>query len=220
MTNEEFLEREKTHYESLKDFKIINNFLTYSKYAIPLENLSIEKIFSFCPGLFNLEPTDIIKVIYSCKLLSKPTLTNEEINYLNNYTDGYLNIKKHLTNNIEYKVNNSTIPLETLERDIKGLELPILFSDNEAFINSIGAKIIREKLDIYYQEMDSGLANNKARVRKKNGINGSDPSLDRNYLEYEEFHERLNNYQSAGFITIFLIAFTVVTTMVLLMMIK
>ena len=221
MTNEEFITTKKSLYESLRDINVLNNHLVYQNYSVPLDNLSIEKIFSFCPGLFNLEPADIIKVIYTCKLLSKNELTDIETNYLINYTKSYLNIKKYLLNNMEYIINGTPISLETLERDIKGFELPILFSDDDAFKNSMGASIIRKELDSYYNSMDNGgMEKDLQRVRKKNGISSSDPSLDRNYLEYQEFHDKLNSYQNAGFVTIFLIGFTIITTLIVLMMIK
>lgn len=221
MTNEEFLAMQKKYNNNISDIYIINNSLVWNNYSVILDNLSLEKISSYCPVLFSLEPLDIIKVIYTCKLLSKSTLTNQEKEYLINYTKSYLFIKKHLLNNMEYKVNDKVIDNSILERDIKGIELPILFSDDDAFKNSLGAQIIKKELDKYYEEMNiGGIDYSLQRVRKKNNIPSSDPSIDMNYLEYKEFHNKLNNIQNAGFVTIFLLGFTIVTTIIILMMIK
>lgn len=201
--NQLYLDSVKNMYESLHDFSITNNVLYYKKdnvvYQLPL----IVNLSAFNPALYSLSPEEIINVLYVYQLLYKSVLSDQEKELMVKYTNKYF----------EYNNNPELSP-----SNVFGLSIPVYTSYDDAFANSPGAMIIRAELTSKnealekYQNSVEGRQKQMVRTLKKDDLPNTEA-----YLEYEEFANKLNRIQNAGFTTIFIIIGTVVATAISLL---
>lgn len=195
MDNSIYFNNIKNNYDSLSDMFIKNNVLCYQNYSLPLTcDLRI-----FNPNLFLLNPEDIINIIYIYQLIQKKDLTEIEKNSLVKYAQIYFEIK-----NDSNKVNEQF-----------GFSIPIYMAYDESCENNLGAIILKDeytKLCENNEKMDSSKNAQYVRVLKNNNL----PSQSE-YDDYLEFHEKVNQIQNAGFVTIFLILFAISTTLITLL---
>lgn len=204
MTNEEYLSLMKKQYDSLANFYIKNNILFLKTpsmtYQLPL-SIPLNTIH---PNVFNTNEINIINILYIYQLLYKPNLTEIEINAVNTYTNNYLNLeqKKMVGENIS-------------DEDIFSLSIPIFTSYNESLVNSPAAILIKQNFNKFNEtiEKSNGGGKDKQLVRT---LKLADMPDTEQFLEYQEFSDRLKNIQNAGFTTIFLIAFAVFSTLIVI----
>lgn len=195
MDNSNYLNSLKSKYDSLYNIVIKENVLYYDKYVLPLSiNLSMLN-----PDLFLLSPEEIINILYVLQLLYQPNINEMEKNTLIQFTRKYTEI-----NNQDYKDFNTF-----------GYSIPIYFAYDENFVNSPGATIIREEHTRLCEYMDSlnngGKDKSLVRVRKNSNVTNS-----YEYNEYLEFSENIDRMQNAGFVTIFIIFFGIILSILIL----
>lgn len=195
MDNNNYLNSLKSRYDSLTNMFIKENVLYYDKYILPL-NINISML---NPDLFLLTPEEIINVLYVLQLLYQPTINEMEKNSLIQFTKKYTELNSQ--NNKDF--NNF------------GYSIPIFFAYDENFTNSPAATIIREEHTRLCEYMDSlntgGKDKNLVRVRKNPNVTNS-----YEYNEYIEFSENIDRMQNAGFVTLFVIFFGIVLSILIL----
>ena len=189
MDNETFLNNMKYQYDSLKAFVIKNGNLLLKDnnniYMIPLNiNLS-----SLNNNIYLLNPRDIYRIIYMIELLSKEKITDDDVNFVNEYVGKYLNLEKKKNANLEVD-----------ENEVNSLGIPIYLSDDPKYENSSTSNIIRKILLDDLKEEQSGKTNTPRLVLTSPHFQGS----------IEE--DNLANFEKAGFTTIILIVSAIVAT--------
>lgn len=204
MTNEEYLSLMKKQYDSLANFYIKNNILFLKTpsmtYQLPL-SIPLNAIH---PNVFNTNEINIINILYIYQLLYKPNLTEIEINAVNSYTNNYLNLEQK-------KIAGETIS----DEDIFSLSIPIFTSYDESLVNSPAAVLIKQSFNKFNEAIEkaNGTGNNKQLTRT---LKLADMPDTEQFLEYKEFSDKIKTLQNAGFTTIFLIAFAVFSTLIII----
>lgn len=192
MNNNGYLNQIKQYYNSLKYFNIENNYLILTldkQYIIPLINT---KLWEINQDIFLSPPNEIFHFLQMNELLYKDELTENELNYIKNFTNKYLLLKRN--NNEGKDINNITLWC---------LELIIGKSFDDEFINKPASKEILTIINNDNKDLESGLNTGIKLVLSKNGNHN---------FEMEEEIDNFKNFEKAGFTTIILIALTVTLT--------
>lgn len=204
MTNEEYLSLMKKQYDSLANFYIKNNILFLKTpsmtYQLPL-SISLNAIH---PNVFNTNEINIINILYIYQLLYKPNLTEIEINAVNTYTNNYLNLEQK-------KMTGETIS----DEDIFSLSVPIFTSYDESLVNSPAAILIKQSFNKFNEAIEKSNGSGKDKQLTRTLKLADMPDTEQ-FLEYKEFSDKIKTLQNAGFTTIFLIAFAVFSTLIVI----
>lgn len=192
MNNSIYLNKLKSFYNSLQYFDIKDNYLIFTNnktFILPLIHTDLSQI---NPDIFLAEPNEIFHFLQVNELLYKNALNEKEINYLHEFTNRYLKIKKD--SNEGKDINNITLWC-----------LELLFSkiSQEEFINKPASIEISNIIDKDNKELESGLGTSVKLVLTKNGNEN---------FELEEEFDSLKSLEKAGFTTLFLIIITIILT--------
>ena len=195
MNNEVILKNLQTSYDSLKYFNIKNNILYFKDgeniYTLPLQSTNLIALSS---NLFLLKPRDIYRIIFLLELLNKDSLTENDIEFIRQYTNKYLKLET-------MRLENQTID----ENEVNCLSIPIYTSYDPKYIDKPASIIINELLNNHSQEIESGKSNVQTLALRPNNIP--------NTIIREDFEDSpLNDFGKAGFTTIILIVGAVVLT--------
>lgn len=181
MNNEVVLKNLQNSYISLRYFAIKNNVLYFKDndkvYSLPLNIVNLNNLNN---NLFILKPRDIYRIIYLLELLNKDNITENDIEFIKQYTEKYLNLET-------IRIENNEIN----ENEIFGLSIPIYTSYDEKFSSKPASKLITETINNYTEKRQSG----KSQGQKLVLANPNFPNIE------DEIHE----YGAAGFAKIFLI---------------
>lgn len=203
MDNKTYFDNLRLQYESLKKMQLDNNVLSFkSNNGNYFVKLKIE-LTKLSPSIFVLSPEQILNTLYIYQLFY-----NENINEIENKL-----IEQYISSYNDYAILKNKNPEQFDDNILFALSIPIYSAYNEEFINTPASKVIQEHYNKLNTQIESEFNSSKDLTRKLKL--GDLPSTEA-YLDYEEFSNKLINIQNAGFTTIFLIAFTVVTTIVYL----
>ena len=195
MNNEVIFKNLQTSYDSLKYFIIKNNILYFKDdnnvYTLPLISTNLNTI---NPNLYLLKPRDIYRVIFLLELLNKDILTENDIEFINQYTNKYLKLET-------MRLENQNVD----ENEVTSLSVPIYTSYDPKYINKPASKIINELLSNYSQEIENGRSSVQTLALKPKNI--PDTIIREDYED-----SPLNDFKQAGFTAIILIISTVVLT--------
>ena len=191
--NEEYLKNLQKTFPSLKYFTIEGNslILNYNGYyKIPLYHTNLSLI---NPNIFYLDPIEIFQVIYVLELLYKDSLNDNEIKFINDYTDNYLKY-----NDLALIGNN--------EASVKtwGLGIPIYTSYDEQFINNPASLLIQQNLIKHDNDTVNGKSKGPRLVRTNESVI--------NFMPPEDEENPLVDYSKAGFAAVILIISAILIT--------
>lgn len=195
MNNEVILRNLQVSYDSLKYFIIKNNILYFKDdnniYSLPLINTNLSLLNT---NLYLLKPRDIYRVIFLLELLNKDTLTDNDIEFIRQYTNKYIKLETMRLENQNVNENEATC-----------LSIPIFTSYDSKYLDKPASIIINELLNTHSQEIESGKSNVQTLTLKPKKI--PDTIIREDYED-----SPLNDFKQAGFTTIILIISTVVLT--------
>lgn len=187
-----FLQQMKNYFDSLKYFDIQDNYLI----------LNIEKIFKtplfhiylsqLDQNIFTLHPTEIFQIIYVLELFYKPKLSDNEQNFITNYTNKYLALSENNVNGQDINKNR-----------LWCLEIPINYAYKEEFAEYPASKLIISIIDKRNEEITSGLGKTPKLILVK----GDNPNF-----EIEQEIDEVKSLEKAGFTTLLLIATSAIGT--------
>jgi len=193
MDNQTFINQMKYTYESLSYFSIEENNLVLNYeglHSIPLQYISLATLNQH---LYLLNPKEIFNIIYMLELLFKKSLTENEINFINNYT------KRYLTMN-DLALSNQAIDQILLW----GLSIPIYTSYDSNTIITPAKEIIHNTINNHDDQLLNDSSSNtrgpKLTLTKLGAVN------------YVNDEEPLKYFGQAGYATLLLIISTVATT--------
>ena len=187
---EDLLELQRS-FESLKYFILEYNnlILNYNGiFKMPLNHIILKSINS---NLFKLDPPEIFQVIYMLELLYKTTLTEEEINFIIQYTNNYL-----ILNDSVLEGNKA------LQTKVWCLGIPINLAYDQNFVN-LQAALIIDKLNANHSQ---NLENGYNKGQKLELINKKIPII---HDEEKNYAQVLGN---TGFVSLLLLISGIVAT--------
>lgn len=196
MSNEEYFNKIKDMYDSLKNFQINNNILTFFDditYKISLYNVNLSKL---NPNIFLLKPKDIHRLLFILEILPKKNLNDIEKKFIIQYVQKYLKLEHSKLSNEEVNDN-----------EVNCLGIPIYLADDPTYENSECSQIIHTILqnDIKKLENTSISNNNQKRLVLTNPQFKTESNQNNSLEEFSD-------YTKTGFTTILLIAITVIAT--------
>ena len=181
-------------YDSLKYFNVKNNILYFKDnehiYNLPL---NIVNLYTLNNNLFLLKPRDIYRIIYLLELLEKENITENDIEFIKQYTEKYIKLEQ---SRIE-KDNNHDID----ENEVSSFSIPIYTSYDPRFANKPTSKIIDELLYKHTKQIEEGTSKGQKLVR-----------INPNFPKEDEQNNYLSDFGKAGFTTLLLIIGTVIIT--------
>jgi len=192
MNNSEYLLQLQNSYESLKNFSINDNKLYFKTDKMCMITLNNVNLSSLNPNIFLLKPEEIFHILYAIELLPNNNITNEEEEFLKNYTQRYL------------KINDRALQENDVDTNLlSSLSIPIYLSSDPYYEQYPSSKLIQNILNIHNEDLENGRGNHKRLVLELH----SNPNF---IQEFEE--DNIRNFEKAGFTTLLLIASTVIAT--------
>ena len=191
MSNTDFLKYYSNTYPSLRNLHIEDNKLILTSNTIYKISFSHVNLIEYLnSNLFILNEIELFQTLYVLELFYKPELNSNEITFITNYVNKYLELNDLL-------LANQT----TDEKRINGLSIPIYQSYNDSFLNTPASNLIQNILNNHTMDINSG-KNRGPKLVLKNP----------NAFTIETEENDLNYLEKAGFSVIILIVAAVTLT--------
>ena len=148
MSNDTFFDKYQNIYPSLQYFHCNNNYLVLNydntNYSLYITHINLS---SLAPEVFLLNPVELFQMLYILELFYKVDLTDDEIKYITDYVNKYLELNDKLLAN---EINDDNAPR------INSLSIPVYTSYNDGFTNTKCAMVIQNIINNHTEQLEKG----------------------------------------------------------------